>query len=67
MTKPQIDHNTTVGTADMAAIIGLTPRRLHQLEAAGWIEGKAGRDQWNLFRTVSTYLAYCAHNGRKAA
>ncbi len=67
MSKPAIDHETTTSTADMAAIVSLTPRRLQQLAAEGWLEGRVGRDQWNVLRTVRTYLSHCAHIGRKAA
>lgn len=67
MTRPKIDHATTAGTADMARTLGISVRRLQQLAAEGWLEGKTGRDEWNLFRTTQTYLAYCQHAGRKSA
>ncbi len=67
MTRPKIDHSTTTTTADMAAILGISVRRLQQLAAEGWVDGKTARGEWNVFLTTHTYLAFSIRAGRKAA
>lgn len=61
MTTPKIDHTTTTNTADMARTLSISDRHLQQLAADGWVDGRVGRDRWNVFRTIATYLNYCAH------
>lgn len=41
-----------IPTAEMAAVVGLSPRRLQQLEREDWISGRVARNAWNLSETV---------------
>lgn len=47
----------TVGTSELAAILGLTDSRIRQLERSGTIE-KIGRGQYDLAGTVQGYCKY---------
>lgn len=47
------------GCADMASVLGVTPRRLRQLAAEGHVEGRLGRDEYDTRMTITTYLDFC--------
>lgn len=49
----------TASGVEVAEILGVTPRRLRQLVAEGYVEGKLGRDEYDTLRAISTYLSYC--------
>lgn len=63
MTTPE---ERLISTADMAEILNLSPRRLQQLAAGGWIDGKAARGKWYMGATAKSYATHvrlCALRG----
>lgn len=54
---------TRTGCADMAKVLGVTPRRLRQLVSEGHVEGRLARDEYDVHRTIATYLSYCRLQG----
>lgn len=53
----KIGGETTVGTAELAAVLGLTARRVQQLSEDGTIE-KSGRGKFKLADAVQKYITF---------
>lgn len=51
-------ENWETNTDDMADTLGISSRRLQQLESEGWIVGKVGRNRWNVSKTIQSYLMH---------
>lgn len=47
-----------VSTVEMAAILDVSPRRLQQLIAGGWIIGRVRHGRWNIPETVRSYTTH---------
>lgn len=54
----EINEDTTISTAGMAEVLGISERTLQQLSKDGWIEGKLGRDRWALAKTTRSYMTH---------
>lgn len=51
-------ENLRVSTTAMADALGISTRRLQQLVAGGWIDGRMRRDSWDLGATIRSYLTH---------
>lgn len=45
-------------THEVAELLGISPRRLQQLAAGGWIVGRKSHGRWDVTKTVSSYLTH---------
>ncbi|MFC3076359.1 hypothetical protein [Shinella pollutisoli] len=59
MRKIQVVKEILVGTGkEVAEALGLEPRRFQQLIQEGHIEGRLGRNEYDVARCLSTYRGY---------
>lgn len=49
---------TETTTAEMAKILGVSTRRLQQLAAGEWIEGRIAHGRWSIPTTVQSFAQH---------
>jgi hypothetical protein len=62
----ELFETTPASTADMAKLLGISPRRLQQLSKGGWIDGRVAHGKYLrgvTLRSYVTHLQLCKARG----